>query len=228
MNNLSILVLSTDSYEDTWKPFFHFKNKNWSDCPFETYVMTEKKDCPYAKTIKVDYPLSQWTKRFREALKMIDTKYVMLFDGDMFIREKVNTKEIDECIDLFDEETITISFEREYAPTLPSDYIGFRIKPNKSPYLNSCQPSIWDREKLIERLEQDQSPWEWELSVVDSPYKHFVGYIHYPLMIDVGYYGGNKFGICKGKWVKSDVVELFDKEGIEVNFDERGFYDEET
>ena len=46
-------------------------------------------------------------------------------------------------------------------------------------------------------------------------------------MIDYGYKNGMWFGIKSGKWFKKDVVPLFKKEGIDVDFSRLGFYKEE-
>ena len=46
--------------------------------------------------------------------------------------------------------------------------------------------------------------------------------------LDYGYHGGQWMGICHGQWVESDVVPLFEKEGIEVDFSKRGFIDLEN
>ena len=83
--NCTILVMSSDGYEDCWSPFFQLKDKYWKDCPYETYVATETKDCKYAKTLKHNYPIDQWTTRIREALKEIKTKYVLLMVDDFLL-----------------------------------------------------------------------------------------------------------------------------------------------
>jgi hypothetical protein len=221
--DVSILILSCDAFADVWEPFFILKERYWGNCQYKTYITTETVDCPYATTIKHDYPLSQWTKRIRESILEIPTKYIIILDGDMFIRSQVDSARIDYCVDNMDDAIITFSFEKEYAATLPSKFNDFRLKPNKSPYLNSCQPSIWDREKLIDRLLVDMNPWSWENSIVDSIYKHYVNSGEY--IIDYGYYN-RWFGVRKGKWVKEDVVPLFAKENIYVDYDKRGFYGE--
>jgi glycosyltransferase involved in cell wall biosynthesis len=89
--------------------------------------------------------------------------------------------------------------------------------------LNSCQPSIHDRLKLIERLQQDQTAWEWELTEVDSPYEFYINTDK--LIIDIGYYEDRKpWGIVQGKWA-SEVEEIFNKENIKIDYNERGFID---
>ena len=43
--------------------------------------------------------------------------------------------------------------------------------------------------------------------------------------MDYGYRKGQWMGICHGQWVREDVVPLFAREGIEVDFSKRGFLD---
>ena len=225
MLDVGVLVLSCDTYLDVLEPFFVLKERYWKDCPYPTYVATETKKLSHNITLCHDYPIAKWTRRIRESLMDIPTKYVLVMDSDMFIRSKVDQARIEECVANFGDNTACYSFELEYAPTLPSNKKDFRKKPNKSPYLNSCQPSLWDREKLIARLSQDLNPWQWEKLVVDSPYDHYVN--SGSLIMDYGYYRNGKkqwFGVRKGKWVKDDVVPLFAKEGIQVDFSKRGFY----
>jgi hypothetical protein len=95
----SILVLSCDAYEDIWMPFFTLKDRYWKSCIYPTYIATETKDCPYAKALKHNYPLNQWTRRIRESLAEIETRYVIMMDCDMFIRAEVNRRRISDCID---------------------------------------------------------------------------------------------------------------------------------
>ena len=222
-NDTSILVLSCDSYEDLWKPFFTLKQKYWN-CDFKTYIATETKLCEYAIALRHNYPISQWTKRIRESLEEIPTKYVIMLDGDYFIRSKVRQDIIQNCIDSMTDDIACFSFEQEYAPTLRTDIFGFRLKPQNSQFLNTCQATLWDREKLIERLQVDSDPWKWEETSVESEYKHYVSVYEGNWVIDYGHdYYGEIFGVYRGKWVREDVVPLFEKENIEVDFSIMGF-----
>lgn len=194
---MKILVLSCDKYSATWEPFFKLLDKYYDNHP-EVYLVCETKKCPYSKTINVNSNI--WTKRFREALKKIKDDYVLVLLDDFFIRKKVDIKRIDEVLKSFDKNTIVFNFEKKYRKTEKySNIDGFELQRNKQIYLNSCQPSIWDRKKLIERLSKDQSAWEWEKTIVDSPYKHYIntkGYI-----IDIGNrkYNFLFWGISRGK-----------------------------
>ena len=42
-NNICVLIMSCDSYEDLWVPFFHFFDKYWPDCPYPIFLATNTK-----------------------------------------------------------------------------------------------------------------------------------------------------------------------------------------
>ena len=216
--DVSVLVMSCDSYEDCWKPFFTLKEKYWQDCPYKTYICTETKDCKYATTLK---HIGAWTKRIRESLKEIDTKYIILMLEDYFLREKVDQKRIESVINNFQEDASCYSLRNWWDK---KDYSndGFTLRKNKTPYLNSCQIKIHNKDKLLETLNKDMTPWEWETTIIDSPYKFYENRAD-----NIFYYGYKDykwFGIRKGKWCR-EVVSFFEKENINMDYSKRGFYD---
>jgi glycosyltransferase involved in cell wall biosynthesis len=218
---VSVLVMTCDSYEDLWQPFFKCFNKYW-DCPYEVYLGTETKNSKLAKTIKTK---GSWTKRVRESLEKIKSEYVIFLLDDFFIRKKVDQEAIDWCIDNFDDNTATFDFQN----VLEGDYLDrekkgdYRLRRNQTRYICNCQPSIWDRKKLISLLQEDMNPWEWEMQVIDSPYKHYVN--RAGDVINIGYYKDREpWGVVQGKW-STELIDFFKKEKIEVDFSKRGFYD---
>lgn len=217
----SVLIMSCDNYEDLWKPFFKLKNKYWKDCPYETYLLTETKKCEYCKTINVNEKI--WTKRIRESLKQIKTKYVLIMCDDFFIRERVDTKRIEETLKMFDKNTATFNFELSYnVDDIESNLKGWKLRPNKSKYMLSCQAGIWNREILIDLLSIDCDAWQWERQIINSIYKFYINSSKY--IINYGYKDYKWFGVKKGKWCR-EIVPFFEKENIKINYDERGFSD---
>ena len=219
MNKMSVLIMSCDAYEDTWEPFFKLYTKYFPN-EYKTYICTETKECKHANTIKAT---GSWTKRLRKALEQIDTELVLFMLDDFFIHGPVNKARIDEAISLFDihSNTAVFNFEKKHRENeiIRWPYLWER-QYKRQFYLNSCQPSIHNRSKLIERLQQDQNPWEWELTIFDSPYDFYIN--SGDLIIDIGYYAFNPFGIVRGKW-SQETKELFDREGIKVDYEKRGF-----
>ena len=211
--NTSIIVMTCDKYDDCWAPFLKLKRKYWK-CNYPTYFVTETKSIPFTKTIKTQ---GTWTSRLRTALEQIETEYVILMLEDFFIRKPVDQARIDTILKSIDKDTAVYNFERCYnIPENKTPLNGFIKRENKEPYLNSCQPSIHNRKKLIERLQKEQSAWEWELTTVDSKDKFFIN--TEDLIINIGYYKDKKpWGITQGKWTE-EVKKFFKKENIEVDY----------
>lgn len=207
---MKIIVMSCDKYKVCWKPFFTLLNKYWKNHP-SALLVCENELCPYCETINI--PSNSWTKRLREALKGIKDEEVLLMLDDFFIRRPVDVDRINK-IKLSDE-TICYNFEKNYRePALKLK--EWDIQKNNQVYLNSCQPSIWNREKLIERLQEDKNPQEWETTKIDSPYIHFInnqdyiidiGYRHQPLNIGWGITRGKLTKECKEFLESEELLE---------------------
>lgn len=205
---MKIIVMSCDKYKICWKPFFTLLNKYWKNHP-TALLVCETEICPYCETINI--PSNSWTKRLKEALKGIKDEEVLLMLDDFFIRKPVDVERINKI--KLTEDTICYNFEKEYRePALRLK--EWDIQKNNQVYLNSCQPSIWNREKLIERLQEDKNPQEWETTKIDSPYIHFInnqdyiidiGYRHQPLNIG--------WGITRGK-LAQECKEFLESEGL--------------
>lgn len=232
-DKVSVLILSCDDYEDVWNPFFTLFYKYWK-CPYKVYITTESKKCNIAGvyTINYNYTLNQWTERIRATLKEIPTKYVLMMCEDFFFRKNIRQDVIDKCIYWLDtnNNAAVFNFEKEcFNDLLDCDYNEFGLKPNNASYRYSCQPSLWNKEILIKLLDGENSnktPWQWELTNAINDYEYYIfnGDIN-NLAFDYGYYNANPMGVRNGKWVAKDVIPLFAKENIAVNYLIRGFYD---
>ena len=209
---MKMIVLSCDKYEPCWKPFFTLLEKYYPHHP-EVYLITETKGCPYCKTINVNSNV--WTERFREGLKQIEDGEVLVMLDDFFIRQPVDEERIKQVERLLKEldDVACFNFEINYRKSL--DYSSdWSIQLNNQVYLNSCQPSIWNRKILIDRLQQNQNAQDWETTVVDSPYIHYIN--NKDFIIDIGYRHQDLsigFGITRGKLSK-ECLEFLKKEGL--------------
>lgn len=197
---MKILVLSCDKYEPIWEPFFILLDKYYPNHP-KCYLVTETKICPYCATINVN--IQTWTRRFKTALEQIKDDTVLVLLDDFFIRKPVDEKRIENI--KFTDDIICYNFELEYRePAIRLK--DWDIQKNNQVYMNSCQPTVWDRKKLIERLDCDLTPQQWETMCINSPYIHFinnkdyiidVGYRHQPLAIGWGITRGSLSKECK-------------------------------
>ena len=192
-----ILVLSCDKYEPCWMPFFKLLDKYWENHP-KVYLVTESKKCKYCDTINVNSDV--WSERFLGALREIKDDKVLVMLDDFFIRSKVDSKRID-AIE-FTDDIICYNFEINYRePALRLN--EWDIQKNNQVYLNSCQPTLWNRKHLMERLYCSLNPQEWELQCIDSLYIHFIN--NKDFIIDIGYRHQDLsigWGITRGKLSK--------------------------
>lgn len=217
LKDLSILVLSCDKYKNTWKPFFTLLDRYYSNHN-ETYLSTETLNCEYSDhTLNVNSDI--WTERFRIALSVIDTDYVLVMLDDFFIRQQVNDKLIAKALSTIkkDKNIAVINFEKDYRKS--DNYSKeFNKQRNMQPYLNSCQPSIWNKNILIERLQENETAWVWETKAINSIHINLINNNQDDFIIDIGYRHqplSVGWGITRGK-LTDECKTFLAKEGFDI------------
>ena len=226
--NTSVLIYSCDKYEDAWEPFFTLFFRYWN-CPYQVYLCAESKKYEHPK-VKTINTLGTWTERMQKAVREIPTKYVIGMCEDFFFRREADQVIINNCvISMEHDHTIgCFNFEKERQPGIPlepTEIACFWKKPLSGHWFQkSCQPTLWRRKYLDELLDCKLDAWHWEWQEREYPLNHLI-YIgdEDNAVFSYGLHDRNQFGIVQGKWVKEDVVPLFEKEGIEVDYSIRGF-----
>lgn len=215
-----IVVCSCDKDEDLFYPFYHCMEKYYINHPKIIYS-TETIKNPYYKTICKNYPLEKWTKRIRETLKEIPDNEILLMIDDIFIRRPVDTKRIDYARANLKGNIAMFNFEKVFNPEdKESSLDGFKIRKKGSEYELSLMCGLWNKEKLIHILEKDSDPWSVEYNQDTKGYDYLINSEDY--IIDWGYKTFNPVGVVKGKWA-GEIVDFFKKEGIEIDYEKRGF-----
>ena len=236
LNKYTIIVNSCDDYEDLWFPFFKLFKKYWDPENVKILLNTESKNysfeglditCVHAKRKNETY-----AQRFLNVLKYVETPYVLIMLDDFFIREKVDQDQICNIIEWMENDKTIAYFNCDSTPLYKkceeSQYKGFIMIPKGNEYTLNLQVAIWRKDLLKSFWKNKASPWEWELYVnliaASSEKYHFYcsskegnGFIDYG-------YNPQGMGVFRGKWVKNDVVPLFEKEKINVDFSKRGFF----
>ena len=224
MKNCSVLIYSCDAYSDVWEPFFKLLFKYWN-CSCKVYLACETKSLRIKGVTALHSTKNTWTERMHDCLSKVPTDYVICMCEDMFIRREVWQGIIDTCIEWMDadEKIANFNFEKDYSPTEPSRYGKFGRKPNGGYYRKSCQPTLWRKTILLDLLDCQKDPWEWEISSTPDTYDYYIWTgSEDDLVFEYGYHNNKWFGIQKGKWYAPDVVPLFEKEGIDIDFSKRG------
>jgi hypothetical protein len=220
---ICLLVLSCDKYSDLWPIFFDLFEKNWSDCPFDKYLLTNFKKAPSPdfNTINIGKDRS-WSDNLLFAIDKILGKYayIFLFMDDGFIT-RVNTKQIVKDIKTFiDLKGDYMTFINEPKPTKPINQYFGEIEIS-SKYRATATWALWDITTLSSLLKKGESAWGFEIfgsersikySNFYSVYKDRFSYVH---------------GVIKGMWLPSSVKKL-ESLGYNVDLGERKKMDLKT
>lgn len=217
---MKILVLSCDKNEDLFEPFHHCMEKYWPNHP-EIFYATETIANPYYKTISKNYPLEQWTRRMRETLAEINDNQILIIVDDCFIRQPVDEARINYACHHLTGNIAMFNFEKSFdSNDEETDIKDFKKRQHGSPYEVSIMCGLWDKAKLLKIIAEDSSPWDVEYKQNNCGYDFYINSGEY--IIDWGYKTWQYAGVCKGKWCR-EVIPFFEKEGIKVNYDQRGF-----
>lgn len=219
---MKILVCSCDKDEDIFYAFYHCMEKYYPKHP-EIIYATETIKNPYYKTISINYPLELWTKRIRETLKLIEDDKILLMIDDLFIREPVDIERIKYAEENLKGNIACLNFEKVFNKNdTPTKIEGFKLRQKGSEYEISLMCGIWDKNKLIDILSEDSDPWSVEYKQNTKGYDYLINSGDY--IINWGYETFKHCGLKMGKWCR-EVIPFFEKEGIEIDYSKRGFYD---
>lgn len=217
---MKILVLSCDKDIDIFDAFHHCMEKYYPNHP-EIIYATESVNNPYYKTICKNYPLNKWTRRIRETLEEIPDNEILIMIDDIFIRNKVDEERIEYARSNLKGNIALFNFEKSFDKNdIETDLIGFKKRPNGSRWEISIMCGLWDKNKLIDILEGERDPWSVEEHPNTKGYDYYINSSDY--IIDWGYITYKPSGLIKGKWTRN-IVEFFKKEGIEMDYEKRGF-----
>ena len=218
---MTICVFSCDKNEDLFYPFKHCLEKYYPNHP-EVVYFTETIANPYYKTISVEHDLSEWTTAAVKFLERVNDDKILLMIDDIFIRHPVDAERIDQAADLLTGNIACFNFERSWDDTdEPTEIPGWKKRRHGAQYEVSLMCGMWDKAKLINVLSQQISdPWAVEYNQPNCGYDYYInagGYI-----IDWGYETFKHCGVVKGKWAH-EIVPFFLREGIDMNYSNRGF-----
>jgi hypothetical protein len=238
---LTVLVNSTDSFEDCWEPFFRLFSIYWPACPYPCILNTEKKIYSFSginlTTSQVgkdrgDSGPIPWSDCLLLCIDQIRTEYIIYLQDDYFINKPVNHALIEEFVVLMAKHDVAHVrlMETDIKATRgPSSLhpLLWEISQSAS-YRISLQAGIWKRDSLKAYLRPGESAWQFERSGTQRSYKkkeHFLCQNFYEFN-NKGKYPipYHPTGIIKGKWNADAVVELFKQNGIVVEYEQRGFF----
>lgn len=219
--NIGIIVFSCDKYSDLWESFFHFFDKYWNDCPYPVYLATNTK--PFNKSnlqLLFSNQFTKWGAETLLILNQLNHDYLIYFQDDYFLTQKVNNEEIEK---LFSKMQL---LNADYIRLFPSPGPDIKIEGEKdfgiiganALYRTSLQCAIWKRDAFKKLITPGESNWEFEINSVNrskdmlflSVYRHAKEKLkktNYP----INYY--YLTAVYKGKWLRNPLMACL-KEGL--------------
>lgn len=212
--------MSCDRNRDLFSLFHHCIEKYWCDHPKIIYC-TETITNPYYKTINKNYPLNRWTRRVYDAVKEIDSDYILLTVDDLFIREKVDTTRLLSLCDYVKDNVAALNLEFSFDKGDIALNDEILVRNNNGAYKLSCMCQIWHREAILDLFNCDKDPWRFEKDNEAKDYTYLISkngnYLNWGKRRD-----NWRWGIVRNKWV-DECKCFFDKEGIIIDYTIRGF-----
>lgn len=167
----TILVASCDKYADLHEPFLVSFRKHWPDCPWLVVLLTETacgvtpggpSPRPFDRVIMTGLGKC-WSVMMAEALRQIETPYVILMMDDYLLSGRVSTEKV---IRRFEQAKAFSAANLRLVPS-PKGGLAFRDTdllecPKNTAYCVSCQVGFWARDYLLGLVERTKSAWEFE------------------------------------------------------------------
>lgn len=236
LSDITILINSCDLYKDTWEPFLKLFFIQWPNCPYPVVINSESVQYQGEYSEKVKTILNKdksitWSQRFRKCLEQINTDFVLFVLDDFFIQNKVDVDVFEHAHTLMRNNTkigmAALSYGRCNVESneFEDDFFYSRIINKEN--LIWCRINLYRKDYLLKLIRNHETIWEFESyasyrakklpfyiiqqkSSVPECFTFYVG-------IESGY------GINYRKWLPKN-KELFDKYGINVNYDNLGFF----
>jgi hypothetical protein len=236
----TILVNSTDSFEDCWYPFFKLFSKYWDSNKPKIILNTETKDFNYTglditcSKVGGSNPTHRlaWGECLLRCLGRISTEFVLYLQEDYFINALVDVEQINALVKIMLKERyshISLVTFSNGGPWYPTNYPLLWEVDQKASYRISLQAGLWRKERLRFYIRRHETPWQFE--VWGSKRAHRIKDSFLCISHDVFDNYSRQIipyeptGIVNGKWNREVVYCLFIENGIYVDFSRRGFYD---
>lgn len=165
---LTIVVGSCNRYSDLLEPFSKLWRQYWPDCPYELVLATESTP-PNAANLAFDRILTigtgkSWSRLMQEALREIQTPYLIYLCDDYFLSAPVPTRDIARHLELCRRHrAVNLRLLPNPPPTqtfAPEPELGLYEK--NTAYCIATQAGIWDRDFFLRLVRGCESIWEFE------------------------------------------------------------------
>ncbi len=236
LSGLTILVNSSDGFEDCWAPFFKLLYAHWPDCNYPVLLNTEEKDWSFprrnsraSRVAANEQRRLSWSECLIRGIDQIKTPLLLYFQEDYFLDSPVCVNVIEDAIKLMLDNPeighIALTKQGSFGPFEPYPVEGFSQIRHDARYRISTQAGLWRPNVLRSYLDPKENGWMFEIFGTWRAQKRKDIF----LVADFGPEAGGPAinyvhtGIIKGKWHPL-MPGLFAKHKINIDFTNRGFY----
>lgn len=164
-NNLSLVVLSSESYSYLWSNFIRSWNKYCKNLVLDKFIVTTNKNSNKRNFKIISSSLDKddfWSKRIKYGLRKIKSKNLLVFTDDCFMCETLDIHNFKKIYSNFKKKKI---LHLRLCP-LPNEDMFCKKNFYKLDYFSfhriSLQPSLWNKKFLEDMLSFNENPRMFE------------------------------------------------------------------
>jgi len=237
----TLFVNSTDSFEDTWDPFFRLLHSHWPQAG-AVILNTETKDysnpevsVAATRVARAGESRIPWGECMIRALDHIPTEMFVYLQDDYFLYDPVDAARVDEAACIMRDEGLDSLRLMECGgggPWENTDYDWLWSLSKHARYRIALQAGLWTKRGMRKYLKAHESPWQMEIwgsrraSRIEGRIWCVSREVYHETKPQIIPYVPT--GIVKGKWNRDAVELLFARHAIEVDFEKRGWWDPEN
>lgn len=224
MFKIPLLVISTDSYSDTWNIFFEMFSRNFPEFDGPKFLATETLDFNYNGVKVINTAKNKtnpsWGESLVVSLNYIGSSDIFLILDDFILISKVDSVKMLEAYNFFKKlecDFLTLATHDSKRNGNKLDNLNPFIRVNKyTKYRVTTTPSFWNVEVLKSYLSTEINPWQFEiLGSIKSFFRSDNFFMLNPNLFSIKnelfpYYFSNNLdtAIVRGKW-QIDACEKF-------------------
>ena len=214
LSNFSILVISCDSRDDLWLPFFTLPEKYWPN-QSQTYIIVETKTVPFENIIDINNKIpSTLRSRFKNALKRIDSGYAIVLLDDFFIRKAVDKNIFYNSLEFLKNiNQASVFYYLDTGPSFKEQFIDnkkhseYELAIKLAWYKLNLQAPLWKKDDLISYVNDFDTTWNFEMlgiKYLKIEYDFYYLKFNSKSVINYGF-KSTGIGFFRGKWINSNV-----------------------
>lgn len=238
-DQLAIVVVSTDSYSDSWDILFESISNNWPELSLKKYLFTDTLNYHDHAVVTVNPRRNEysseldWGGRLLSCLTQIKEENILFFLEDYILTERVNNFEAELAVEYFFSQKVdflTLGTHDTNRLTERSNRDRYVKLKRVTKYRITTAPALWNKEYLMSYLIKGLNPWQFEVlgsyfSIFRKGKLYALNQMFFNLSFEILPYfisNGLDSAIVRGKW-QVGIKKYVEKKHIQL-LEKRGYY----